>query len=633
MQRPALILHQLETSLSVAPESLARILGVGSRTVASEVANLNQLLGSAAQVRLIQGRYRLRVADGPAFEVARSQVTGSEDSFNDPQHRMAHILGQLVLSPGPVRIETLARGMNVGRTTVTADLTALRRQLAPLDVRVEGKPHVGLQLAGDELHVRLAVLRHAYRAAYGSYPLGSALMDVLDEACREFGYDEVLAMEVSRWLIVSLDRQLSGHRLTELPTQHHELVGSDAHRFAQRLAAGITQVTGERLDDLEVLFLAVPASGRRTPVSLDAGDACPEQAAASLVQEILDRIHQVLEIEVHPQDLAQEFTHHVGFMLNRLRYGLQVESTIDMPELGDRFPLAMSMARLASDVVAERTGLVMDESELALAATYFQVFLDDEARRGQRAFRIGIHSRRGPAAVSLLKGQLDRALSVPTEYVLVSGAQDVVDKQVDLLVTSPGLVLDTEVPSIELSELFDRGELIHTLGRMTFPHFGPLVSDNVDGSMLLLLLDRERVVQLPCGLDHDAAARRLARHLHDQGLVDEDFMDALDERLANTSPVVVGERLAFPHASSPGLQTVSCALGLAPAQGDAPAQAVFLMGVPEKDNYDDRILIRTYEELIRVGTDARLLDRLCRATSYDDLLQLFENLRDLTQGN
>lgn len=634
MQRPALILHQLETSLSVAPDALARLLGVGMRTVATEVANLNSMLAGSGQVRLINGRYRLRVVDNAAFEEARRQVTGVKDSFNDPQHRVSHILAQLVLSTGPVRIETLARGMNVGRTTVTADLVTLRRLLAEMDVRVQGRPHVGLQLEGDELAIRLAVLRHAYRQAYGSYPLGSALLDILDEACAEFSFDEGVAMEVVRWMTVALDRRLSGHGLDELPQSHEQLTGTDAHAFAIRVAQGIERVTGESLPSAEVLYLAIPAAGRRTPMGT--GVATRESVEAEtrmLVDQVFARIADVLEIDVQPRELLTEFTQHVGFMVNRMRYGLSVEADLDVPELRVRFPLAVRMAELASDVVREQVGLTMDETELALAATYFQVFLDDSEQQGRRPFRIGIHTRRGPAAASLLKGQLGRALSVPTEYLLVSSAQEVTDKGVDLLVTAPGTSLDVAVPTIELSELFDRGELINKLSRMHFPHFGPLLNDRADGSMLVLLLGPDRIVQLPAGCGHDEAATRLAHHLADLGLVDEFFLDALAERLVETEPVLVGDRLAFPHASSPGLASVSCALGLVAATDEEPARLVFLMAAPEKENYDDQVLIRTYEELIRVGTNPRLMDRLCAISTYPDLLGLFEDLRDHNQGN
>ena len=321
-----------------------------------------------------------------------------------------------------------------------------------------------------------------------------------------------------------------------------------------------------------------------------------EAETRMLVDQVFARIADVLEIDVQPRELLTEFTQHVGFMVNRMRYGLSVEADLDVPELRVRFPLAVRMAELASDVVREQVGLTMDETELALAATYFQVFLDDSEQQGRRPFRIGIHTRRGPAAASLLKGQLGRALSVPTENLLGSSAQEVTDKGVDLLVTAPGTSLDVAVPTIELSELFDRGELINKLSRMHFPHFGPLLNDRADGSMLVLLLGPDRIVQLPAGCGHDEAVTRLAHHLADLGLVDEFFLDALAERLVETEPVLVGDRLAFPHASSPGLASVSCALGLVAATDEEPARLVFLMAVPEKENYDDQVLIRTYEE-------------------------------------
>ncbi|MEL4357190.1 MULTISPECIES: BglG family transcription antiterminator [unclassified Luteococcus] len=632
MQRPAIILHQLETSLSVAPEQLERLLGVGSRTVANEVASLNQLLAGGAQVRLVNGRYRLRVLDTLSFEESRRQVTGIRDSFNDPQHRVAHILAQLVLSPVPVRIETLARGMNVGRTTVTADVAALRRLLQPMDVQVEGRPHVGLQLQGEELAVRLAVLRHAYRQAYGTYPLGSALLDVLDETCRESDFDEAVAMEVSRWLTVALDRRMAGHPLEELTQDLAQLDRTEAHVFAARLARRVQAVTGEQLPEAEVAYLAIPASGRRTPVGTGPSSRVSGEENSQLVSAMFARIRESLDVDVQPQDLLAEFSQHVGFMVNRLRFGLRVDTEADIPELRESFPLAVRMAEVAAEVVRERTGLRMDDSELSLTATYFQVFLNNAERLNRRPFRIGIHTRRGPAAASLLKGQLERAITVATEYLPVASAEDAAAKRIDLLVTSPGTDLVTRIPTIELSALFDRGELINRLSRLHFADFGSLIGDTIGGSMLVLLLSADRVVTLPAGCGHDEAANRLAHHLSDLGEVDETFLDTMAERLAETEPVLIGDRLAFPHASSPGIQAVTSALGIVPASDDRPASVVFLMAVPEKENYDDQLLIRTYEELIRVGTNPRLMDQLCTITSYADLLGLLEDLRDHTQG-
>ena len=56
MNRSATILTQLETSLSVAPEALAQRFGVGSKTIATDVAQINQSLASICREMPGRGR-------------------------------------------------------------------------------------------------------------------------------------------------------------------------------------------------------------------------------------------------------------------------------------------------------------------------------------------------------------------------------------------------------------------------------------------------------------------------------------------------------------------------------------------------------------------------------------------------
>ncbi|WP_420174435.1 BglG family transcription antiterminator [Luteococcus sp. OSA5] len=635
MQRPALILQQLETSLSAAPESLARVLGVGNRTLATEVASLNTSLAPAAQVRLINGRYRLRVVNPLQYAERRLEVLEVPENFNDPEHRRAFILADLVTIYTTVTTEILARRMNVGRTTVTADLAQLRRTLEPQGVRIEGRPNVGLQLVGEELAIRMAVLRHCFHVAYGNYPLEPELEAALTRTCRAHGLDEATARETGRWLVVQLDRCDSRHELEELPEGYQEIVGSPAHAFARELAEAVAEVEGIVLPEAEVFYLALPASGRRTTVGSDSltEDELPSQIR-ELVDEIFARVQQVLEVDIRPNSLMGEFGSHLHFMINRMRFSLQAEPGNDLHEIRERFPLAHRMAQVAADVVQEHTGLRMDEVELSLAATYFQVFLDDNASRRNRPFRVGIVSQRGPAAASLLRSQMSKALLIDTVYTQVADASRIAAGEFDLVVASPGSELELPMPVIELSEFFDPTELVATLRTMRFDDFGPLPMDEPDGSMLTYLLEDDRVLRLPAGCTHDRAVELLCDHLVALGLVDEQFLQAIATRLAEQEPVLIGDRLAFPHASSAGLRAVTCALGTIDAgEGSDGLDAVFLMAVPEKADYDDRILIRTYEELIALGTDPQLMTRLGAVTDYRSLLAVLDAMRETKQGS
>ena len=165
MNRAVTILSQLESSDSTTREELARRCGVGVRTIASDIAHLNKALEGAASIRLADGRYRLLIVDAGAYGRGRERLATVRESFNDPQWRAAWILARLLRSEVPVRTEDLALEMRLGRTSVVADVADVRTLLAPFGVTIEGRTRVGLQLAGPEAGIRLAVLDHAYEAA------------------------------------------------------------------------------------------------------------------------------------------------------------------------------------------------------------------------------------------------------------------------------------------------------------------------------------------------------------------------------------------------------------------------------------------------------------------------------------
>ena len=158
MSRAAQILNALESTRATSADEFAALLGVSRRTVAGEVSMLQELLGPAASITLVEGRYRLLVADPPRYRLLRSGLASST-SFNDPAARTSFIIARLFHATRPVKTEELAQEMSVGRTTVVADLNRVRKQASQWELTVEGRPNVGLTLAGPELQQRLLILR------------------------------------------------------------------------------------------------------------------------------------------------------------------------------------------------------------------------------------------------------------------------------------------------------------------------------------------------------------------------------------------------------------------------------------------------------------------------------------------
>lgn len=626
MNRPAAILAQLETSLSASPESLAQRFGVSLRTITADVAHLNQLLGPAGSIRLDGGRYRLLVVDPGRFGQVRERIVGERESFSDADWRLGFILARLYRSTVPVRTEELAQAMSVGRTMVVSDLGHLRNLLAPYGLTVEGRTHVGLSLRGPELGVRSAVLRYAYRAAYAGFDLGEELESALREIAVEHGLGDDLASSLLRWFTVMLDRHFGGHALTELPGVYDSLVGSPAHAFAWSVAARVRPLLLEDLPEAEVLFLALPAAGMRTPIDLASlPELLSPLPSEELIQAVFDRIRTEMDLDIDPAELLPEFSHHVAFMLNRMRYSLPIGGTLSPDQVRLEYPLAYRMAAIARDVIAERTDLVMDDNEVALAATYFQVFLEQHAVRRQAPLRVAIVTGQSPARARLIQAQLAKVLPATTQYALSTPGEAGSLGDVDLMVLTAGVRLDTPLPTLELAEVFDRAELVGKLSLLRFPRRGPLTLAGASRSPLVTLLAEDRFVRLPPQVDYLDGVGRLVGVLHRQGVVGDSFAQALAEREAQAT-MRLNEYVAFPHTVAAGGQELGCALGVIPRADHEPGlRLIFLMAVPDKASYDDTILIRVYDEVIRLGSDPGLVSKISRLTTYEQFFYLMEN--------
>ncbi len=619
MNRTAEILAQLEVSVSASPQVLAQQLGVAPRTVASDIDRLNRQLGSAGSVRLVDGRYRLFVVDEDAYRAAADRLHRSEEGFGSRERRCAAILHEL-LRNDRVRSEDLALMTAVGRSTVMEDLAQLRSELEPVSVSVVGRPHVGIHLRGPELNIRIFALGDSYRDP--DPDLDPDVSAAIDDTARahKIGVDAV--QTIRSWVSVALTRFLGGHPLDTLPASFDALRGTEAERFARDLAVALSPLIHEELPDPEACALALPISGMRTPTLLVERALLQGSAEGQrLVDLILDRVRQATDLDIEPGDLKSEFTCHVSFMLNRLRYRIGTPETDDSRILQDRYPFAYQMARIARDVVLEETGLVMDERELALTGTYFQVFLEEFTTKVERQLTVGIATNRGPGAARLLRAQLTRTLPAGTQFRFVATNPTPRDHEgIDILVTTTRSRGVTGPATLVLPEIFDQEELRRRISALKVGLQGGVVaSSGHSPSVIASLLDEQRLVRLPAGTTYPQAIDAILERLTSLGLADSTFKDSLAEREAQ-STMLIDSRIAFPHAVAPHAKDLTCALAVMPhGNGEPGLRAVFLMAVPDKSTYDDRILIGAYDEVIRLAGQPSILDRLSRVTSYEQL--------------
>ena len=628
MSREALILRHLETSLTEEPTVFATHLGVSQRTVENAVSRLNTLFGGAASVRLVNGRYRLYIVDVHRYGRIREQVLHREELLNDPLYRCGQVYARLLSATHPVRIDDLARDLSVSRSTLNTDLTTLRELLARHDVSIEGRPNSGLTLQGNEYNLRMAALTHFSAELCGPDELRWDISAAADEVCESWHLNRPSRTNILSWLKLTLDRLRLGHPIAGLPSEFDELRSSAVHAFAEDLLLATTNPYNITYVPEESLFLAVAAASMRTPDAPEGRELFPtSRDIPQLVDDIFERIRDVMGIDVSASDLMDEFSHHLSFMLARMRFRVEVDAEA-VADISRQYPVAHQMALISREVLEERTGLDISDSEVGLMTSYFEVFLNTHQRQQSSQLHVAVVSGSGRVSGHLLRAQLSHVLPDSTEY-LVMTRDDIAPgtfQNIDLVVSTPDIAHDLTSndmpPVIELGQGFDETELIHKLSLLRLHHDVDIALAGAGPSLIATLLDPHRSVPLPPGTSYWSATEALLERLEVLGLTTPAFREALVDRERNAS-MLLDDKIGFPHTTVPGSDHIVLAMAVIPRHhGEPGPRAVIVMGVPDKTEYNDTILIDVYDEIIRLRADPDLLDNLSHLTSHEQLFWL-----------
>ena len=191
-----------------------------------------------------------------------------------------------------------------------------------------------------------------------------------------------------------------------------------------------------------------------------------------------------------------------------------------------------------------------------------------------------------------------------------------------LIFTTVQLPCKTDQPVIFIHEIFNERDLRHKIEKAKYwDQVDVPVLDN-NWFVMVGLLDESRFFRFENGESYEDAIERMADEMVLQEQVDGDFPARLRER-EKLGSMALGQTAAIPHTVQKAGDRLVLAVGTfaSPARyRDSDVRVIFLMGLPEQVTSEDSLLIRVYEEIIRVTKDEALMEKVVNAEDFQALL-------------
>lgn len=623
--RAAGILRLFSETPALTAAALASRLDVSERTIRNDIRLLNAEFKGCASIDSEQGKFTLRVYDVDAFRAVRARLLETDKFLNSPRNRMDYIFGKLMRADAPLNADELAYEMNVSRGTLANDLKRLRADAELYRLAIVGKTGKGLLLQGAESDIRQYVLENLYDALYGDYPLEPEIDRMALETFADSPFEPTAQADFRRFLVVMMDRFLTEHPLSELTASFYSLTARPEFAVVDRLAGRIGRFLGVEFPVEERLFLLLPIIGMRTPADVRNMQAIElDESMRALGDKLFGQIRQELDIRIENPEAIEEFLYHLMFMLNRLKFNVRTKSPL-LEELREKYPLAWRMADIASRVIYSDYGLKVTADERSFLATYFGVFLEEQEEKRIRPFRAALLCGPGRITGRLVAAQLRKVLDSSVELTQLTDASVTTEMlaSFDLIFATVELPCATDRPVIRIREVFNEQALRQKIEKAKYWDRVdvPILDDNwfVMGG----LLDESRFFPLSASDSYETALEKMVRALTDAGQLDEGFLERLRER-EKLGSMAFDHDVAIPHTLQYAGNRLILAIGTFPKAvpyGGQDIRVIFLMGVPETEDSDEGMLVRVYEEIIRVAQEPELLEKVANAKDFQSLLR------------
>lgn len=636
----SILQHLLAADSPVRSEHLAKLIQVTSRTIRSDIRELDEFLVQyGASIRSIRSRgYALEITNDHSFRTLLQQLfmNNEPDNSNSPEYRQRYLIQRLLLADDYLKLEELADELFISKSTLQNDLKEVKRTLHDYKIVIGKRPNYGIKLTGSEVHLRFClsefIMNRSHDESTGEENQSSMMVApremtlirsiILNQIqLNGIVMSDVAFNNLAVHIAIACQRIRHGNRVGILTEEIKDFRHTEEFAAAEQIIALIEAEMKLSFPEDEIAYIAMHLAGTKWFASIteqQLEELGPEKlldrSIYELAQELLSEIDRDLQLKVGGDpELLMGICLHLKPALNRVRYGMKIRNPM-LEHVKSNYPLAFQAGVISAKLIESKLNLVIPEAEMGYLALHIGAAMERQRMDTARCQKCLIVCTSGVGSARLLfyklRSQFGSRLEIvgTTEYYKL---KNISLDGIDFLISTIPIPDALSVPVIVVQTLLGGGDLAkieQALAGDTKPSLPYLMKE--------LVFLQEDFTQ------RDEIIAFLGQKMHEKGLVRSSagFTGLVLER-EHAASTAYGNLVAIPHPIIPqSTQTVwaICTLKQPVDWGGKPVQFVCLLSTQQGGSEPPA---RMYEQLIRLTDDSRIIQQLLNCQTYDEFAQ------------
>lgn len=639
-RRQFTILEMLTNSKGSLLEDFSEELGVSTRSIRTYLKQLQEEIPKEIVeiVRNDNFEYKLNIKDSEKFKKLLELNRRQKQEFsqlNNPEERVDYLINRLVGLNEFVTIDDLAEEMNVGRTTLVKDLKKVDKKLEEYALVLRRKTSLGIKIEGDEINLRLIILEHICKTYDDAIiilennniiskkdiiKIQEKIVSELKE--NKFSVNEVLINNLIRYIAVMLLRIKNNNSITSLQHQYKIIKESQEYHIGSVVKSIVENIKGKGLDDLEIVFITMPLLGRNAPLYHEALRSLTiGENITSLRKEIFEKVFEFtgLSLEEDTQ-LILGIEYHLYYAINRLVLNIKYKNPM-LKEIKEKYKFPYEVAKIAATVIEDKYKVQVEEDEIGYLALHFGTYIERATKSLIKIKNAAVVCSTGLGTAQLLIIKLKKLLGDEINFKSFADwdfTKDIAEGY-DMIFTTVGLNIDTTVPIVKITSIFDESQLKGEIESQLFLNKSNELAVGGNKCILNSLVDKELVFYL----NKNSLMENLEYMLDNlikANIVSKTFKNRVIER-EKKATTAFGGYIALPHAVDEKVSKVIVSYGILDkllVVDGKEVGLIILMVIPSESKNSQEMIVKTYQEIVDLSSNKKLVEKLIKTKCYEE---------------
>lgn len=636
----SILQHLLVSDVPVKSEHLAKLIQVTSRTIRSDIRELDDFLNKyGAAIEPVRSRgYALKITDDRSFRAMLQQffISSEPNDPGSPEYRQLYIIRRLLTVDHFIKLEDLAEEIYISRSTLNNDFKEVKRTLRTYGISIDPRPNYGIRLKGDEMRLRFCMSEFIINRSNDEQidklenaprmlaPKEMTLIrGIILEQIQKFGVtlSDVAFSNLVIHIAIACKRIRDGNQVAMHSAEIENIRGNEEFGAAKQIVAQIEEELHLVFPEAEVAYISLHLAGNKWLAGTKdqrtehvAPDKLFDGRIHELGKSILAEIDRDLKLNIsHDSELLMGICLHLKPALNRVKYGMNIRNPM-LDHVKINYPLAFQAGVIAAKLIESKLNISIPEAEMGYLAIHFGAAMERQ-RVNSRPKRCLVVCTSGVGSARLLYYKLRSTFGTRLE---VAGTTEYYKlpqiplHDIDFVVSTVPISQTLSVPVVVVQTLLGIGDMDKIEALLTGKEEYALHYIREDLVFLRQnFTSKEEVISF------------LGERIHAAGLIRsaEGFIGLVLER-ENAAPTAYGNLVAIPHPLIPqsdGTVWAVCTLGQPIDWGGKPVQFICLLSI---DKNGDEPPTEMYNQLMRIIDHSEIVQQMLGCESYDEFARI-----------